>query len=102
MVPDSKLRFSLLDLLQKHRYITSFAKTDNRQIEVKLNPSSGLTVSSVKIFSTPGRHLYSKTATLPWGQIPNSLVIISTSLGLMSQRQAASKKVGGELVAEIF
>ncbi len=52
--------------------------------------------------SKPGRRLYSKHSSLPWGKTPKSLIIVSTSSGLLSQKEAAVKKLGGELIAEIY
>jgi small subunit ribosomal protein S8 len=59
-------------------------------------------VFDVKLFSKPGRRLYEKSSSLPWGKTPSSLIIISTSSGLMSQKEAKTKGLGGEIIAEIY
>lgn len=102
-MPHSVLRANLLAMLKKHHFIADFTEDkDERLLKVKLNPASGSIISDVRLYSTPGRHLYSKSASLPWGKFPHSLIIISTPQGLMSQRQAAAKKIGGELIAEVY
>jgi len=63
-----------------------------------LNPA----ITNVDLFSKPGRRLYEKASSLPWGKTPESLILISTSSGLLTQRQAAAKKLGGEVIAEIY
>ena len=59
-------------------------------------------ISEVKLFSTPGRRIYGKVTQLPWGKTPYSLIIVSTSKGLMSQKEAKTKKLGGEIIAEVY
>jgi small subunit ribosomal protein S8 len=102
-MPSSVLRLKLLGMLKHHGFVAAYEPVvDTRNVRVKLNSSTGTTISDVRLFSTPGRHLYSKTGSLPWGKYPHSLIIISTSQGLMSAKQAVAKKIGGELIAEVI
>lgn len=105
VAPLSNFNSSILDLLVKSHLINSFSvsKTNPKVVDVFLNYQDGLpAIEEIKIFSKPGRRLYQKVSSLPWGQTPNSLIIVSTSQGLMSQRQAKLKNLGGEIIAEIY
>lgn len=96
--PLSKYSLSLLEKLKKHGFIADFTvDTDHKSISI-----SEPHVLDIEIFSRPGRRLYCSSTNLPWGKTPKSLIIISTSQGLLSQKEAAVKKLGGELVAEIW
>jgi len=102
--PLSKFCQNICEILKKHQYITSYSvDKDNRLLIINLKYTNQCpAVNDVKIFSKPGRRYYSKTSTIPWGKVNNSLIIISTSSGLLSQREAVKKNFGGELIAEIY
>jgi len=96
--PLSKYSIKILEQLKKYGFVEDYiVNTKERNITVK-KPH----VLDIEIFSTPGRRLYCSSTTLPWGKTPKSLIIISTSTGLLSQKEAAVKKLGGELIAEIW
>ncbi|HPD44565.1 MAG TPA: 30S ribosomal protein S8 [Candidatus Woesebacteria bacterium] len=93
--PVSKHLVAISELLKKHGFIESY-KVEGKTLTAKINR-----VSEVRFFSTPGRVLYTKSSRIPWGKSRSSLIIISTSKGVMSQRQAAKLHLGGKLIAEI-
>jgi small subunit ribosomal protein S8 len=96
--PLSKFSLNILEQLKKYGFISAYTvNQEERTISI-----SEPRVLDIKIFSTPGRRLYCTSKTLPWGKTPKSLIIISTSTGLLSQKEAATKKLGGELIAEIW
>jgi small subunit ribosomal protein S8 len=103
--PSSKFREAVAQLLKKHGYIADYVSEG----EVKKTLTLHLVynnrqpkVTDVKLFSKPGRRLYQTSSALPWGQTPSSLIIVSTSKGLLSQKEAAAQKIGGEIIAEIY
>ena len=105
LAPNSKFNRSILDILKKYSFITAYkVKEDNDKLLVvsltyrDYQPQ----IHSVTIFSKPGRRYYEKTGSIPWGKTPESLIIVSTSQGLLSQKEAVSKKLVGELIAEIY
>lgn len=103
--PVSKFNMAIAELMKKQNFIEDFSvSTENdKMMTVKLIYSNNLPkVSDVKIFSKPGRRMYEKSFSLPWGKTKQSLIIISTSAGLMSQKEAKSKGLGGEIIAEIY
>lgn len=95
---DSSFSRDICDKLKKHGFIGDFSvDSDTHTINIS-NPS----VKGLEILSKPGRHLYVKSSNIPWGKSSKSLIIISTSNGLLSQKEAVAKKVGGELIAQIW
>ena len=65
-------------------------------------PNNEPKVNDVRLFSKPGCRIYEKNSSLPWGKTPKSLIIVSTSSGVMSQKEAKVKGLGGEIIAEIW
>jgi small subunit ribosomal protein S8 len=96
--PLSKYSLSILEQLKKYGFITDFT-VHQKERSVSISEPR---VQDIEIFSTPGRRLYCTSKTVPWGKTPKSLIIISTSHGLHSQKEAVTKKLGGELIAEIW
>lgn len=103
--PCSKYNLSLAGLIKKHGFIKDFSAEGDviKTITVTLAYlETKPVITDIKIFSKPGRRLYEKSFSLPWGKTKKSLIIISTSKGVMSQRQAKALGIGGEIVAEIY
>lgn len=103
--PVSKFAVSIADLMKKYNFIGDYSVEGDikKTATVNLIYNNNLPkVSEIKIFSKPGRRIYEKSFSLPWGKSKDSLIIISTSAGLMSQKEAKSKGLGGEIIAEIY
>ena len=98
VAPSSKLVENVTEVMKRNGFITDYTvdKEVPRTITITIRE-----VNDVKLFSTPGRKLYSKVSQLPWGKTKSSLIIVSTSAGIMSQREAVAKNIGGQLIAEI-
>lgn len=96
--PLSKYSLSILEKLKKHGFVADFTVNSKEKSIIISQPH----VFDVEIFSRPGRRLYCTSLSVPWGKTPKSLIIISTSSGLLSQKEAVTKKLGGELIAEIW
>ena len=105
IAPSSKFCVSIADLLKRYGYIADYSVSEDAKKQITINliyQNNQPKISEVKIFSKPGRRIYEKVTQLPWGKTPYSLIIVSTSSGLMSQKEAKTKKLGGEIIAEIF
>jgi len=103
--PASNFCISMADLIKRYGYISNYSVSDDakRQITIELAYDGNQPkISEIKIFSKPGRRIYEKVSSLPWGKTPKSLIIVSTSSGVMSQKEAKSKSLGGEIIAEIY
>ncbi len=59
-------------------------------------------ISSLKRISKPGQRVYSNHSSIPKSKSGRGLVLVSTSAGVISDREARSKKLGGELICEIY
>jgi len=100
----SKYCMSIAALMKKYGFISDFKAADDvkKEITISLSYDNNLPrISDIKLFSRPGRRMYEKSFSLPWGNSKNSLIIISTSAGVMSQKEAKSKGLGGEIIAQI-
>lgn len=105
IAPASNYCISIAELLKRYGYITNYSVSDEtiRKITIDLAYSDNQPkITEIKIFSKPGRRLYEKVSSLPWGKTPHSLIIVSTSSGVMSQKEAKTKHFGGEIVAEVY
>jgi small subunit ribosomal protein S8 len=103
--PASNFCISLAELMKKYGFLANYSVEGEVKKTITLNlayDNNEPRVSDVKLFSKPGRRLYEKSSSLPWGKTPKSLIIISTSSGVMSQKEASAKGLGGELIAEIW
>lgn len=107
-MPSTQLIHHIAKLMSKHAFIgkvteISTPSSPKKQLKIVLiYPDGKPALQNVKRLSRPGRRLYVAVADIPWVSAPNALIIISTSSGIMSHRQAVSRKLGGELIAEIW
>ncbi|MDD4937489.1 MAG: 30S ribosomal protein S8 [Candidatus Shapirobacteria bacterium] len=105
VAPSSKFCVSLSEILKRYKYIADFSVSDSVKKEITINliyQNNTPQITQVKIFSKPGRRVYEKSSSLPWGKNPNSLIIVSNSSGIMSQKEAKVKGLGGEIIAEVY
>lgn len=106
ILPYSKLKFEIAKLLEKEGYIKSAEKTKNKfnEIIVKLryHRNKKSYISYIKRISKPGRRVYAGKDDLPIVLNNIGIAIISTSKGLMTNKEAKNKKLGGEVICEIY
>lgn len=103
--PASKFCISIAELMKKIGYIADYTVSEGvkKVMTITLAYNGRVSkISDIQLFSKPGRRLYTTSLTMPWGKTKESLIIISTSAGVMSQKEAKSKKLGGEVIAEIY
>jgi small subunit ribosomal protein S8 len=106
-VPASKLKMEILNVMKQEGYITSFERIDDGvqgtlRIKLKYLENEDRVVRGLKKISKPGLRVYAKTDDLP--QVLNGLgiAIISTSRGIMTDREARKNKIGGEVIAYVW
>ncbi|MBF0324084.1 30S ribosomal protein S8 [Magnetospirillum moscoviense] len=105
--PASNLRMNVLEVLKREGYIRGYTKQDVRPgvseltIELKYHEGKAV-ISTISRVSTPGRRVYSKIADLP--RVANGLgiTILSTPSGVMSDSEARTANVGGEVLCQVF
>ena len=106
-IPSSKFRTKILEVLKQEGYISDFkflpGSNNKGTISVDLKYNNGLPViKEIKIVSKPGRRVYTKADSIPKIQNGLGLAIVSTSKGIMTDNDARSKKIGGEIICRIF
>ena len=105
-IPSSKFRARILDVLKQEGYIANYKiSSDNKKesLLVDLKYSNGLPViKEIKRVSKPGRRIYAKAGSIE--KIKNGLgvAIVSTSMGIMSDNDARTKNIGGEIICRVF
>lgn len=98
----SKLVVAVCELLQKESFIGSFEQKGNKiEVNLKYNAKSPA-ISNVKRISKPGLRIYKSSKALPFVLNGLGIAIISTSVGVMSEKEARKKGVGGEVLAEVW
>jgi small subunit ribosomal protein S8 len=105
LAPASKFCISIADLLKKYGYLADYSITGDIKKVMTLTlayKNNQSVFTDLALFSKPGRRIYEKKSSLPWGKTPKSLIIVSTSTGVMSQKEAKVKGLGGEIIAEIW
>lgn len=106
-VPSSKLRRGIANILKEHGYIKNFREAkDGKQgiMRVYLNyDAKGKTaIDTIKRVSSPGKRVYVKSDKIPEVRSGFGIAIISTSKGILSGKQAAESKVGGEYLLKVW
>ena len=105
-IPASKMKISLAEILKKQSFIRDYQVVeDNKQniISIILRYTDGESaISGLKRVSTPGLRIYKNTKDLP--RVLNGLgvAVISTSKGLLTDRDARQQSIGGEVVCYIW
>ncbi|GAB3247712.1 30S ribosomal protein S8 [Arthrobacter pigmenti] len=106
-MPYSKLKAHIADILKAEGYIASW-KAEGEDvskklvIELKFGPSRERSIAGVRRISKPGLRVYAKSTNLPHVLGGLGIAVLSTSSGLLTDRQAAKKGVGGEVLAYVW
>ena len=105
--PASKMRESVLDVLEREGYIRGYSEQELRpgikQITVELKYYEGEPViKEIARVSTPGCRVYSKIKDLPREYNGLGVSILSTPRGVMSDSEARAANVGGEVLCRVF
>jgi small subunit ribosomal protein S8 len=109
-IPHSKLKSGVAEILQQEGYIASWAVEDPTQdmvgktlvVTLKYGPNRERSIAGLRRISKPGLRVYAKSTQLPRVLGGLGVAIISTSHGLLTDRQAKDKGVGGEVLAYVW
>ena len=107
VMPFSKLKGSISDILVKEGYIASWTTAEapvgkSLVVKLKYGPNRERSIAGVRRVSKPRLRVYAKSTNLPKVLGGLGVAIISTSSGLLTDRQAAQKGVGGEVLAYVW
>jgi small subunit ribosomal protein S8 len=106
-LPYSKLKGNIAQILKAEGYIADFTITDAEvgktlTVDLKFGPNRERSIAGIKRVSKPGLRVYAKSTELPRVLGGLGIAILSTSSGLLTDRQAAKKGVGGEVLAYVW
>ena len=106
-IPSSKFRARILDVLKEEGYISDYkflSDTKKRgSLIINLKYNNGLPViKEIRRISKPGRRIYTKADSIPRIQSGLGIAIVSTSMGIMSDNDARTKNIGGEIICRVF
>ena len=106
-IPGSKFREKILDVLKQEGFIADYKllsdSSNKGSLSVDLKYSNGLPViKEIKRVSKPGRRVYVRATSIPKIRNGLGLSIVSTSIGIMTDNDARSKNVGGEIICKVF
>lgn len=105
-VPASNLKREITKILAEKKLIAGFSEIpDERQgmLRINLKYTEGIAaISGLRRVSRPGLRLYAPADRLPRVMNGLGLAIISTSRGIMTDRDARAQKVGGEVLCEVW
>jgi len=113
-IPFSKMKFEIAKILEREGFIEKVEKIKKKiqkgrkkpkpflRIQLKYDKNKGGAISDIKRISKPGQRIY-----LPYKKIKKvkggyGIAIISTSKGIMTDKEARRKKVGGEVICEVW
>lgn len=106
-IPTSKIKLAICELLLNEGYIASYKQEgegikSNIIVEFKFGPKGEKVINGLKRISKPGLRIYSNANDMP--KVINGLgiAVISTSRGLMTDKQARQNNVGGEVLAYVW
>ena len=106
-LPYSKLKANIAEILKAEGYIAAIKVSDAEvgktlNIELKYGPNRERSISGIKRVSKPGLRVYAKSTEIPRVLGGLGIAILSTSSGLLTDRQATKKGVGGEVIAYVW
>ena len=106
-IPGSKIKKAIASVLKEEGFIKDFTFTENNKqgvltLTLKYGPKREKVISGIKRISKPGLRMYAKHGELPKVLGGLGIAIISTSKGIMSDKEARKAGLGGEVIAYVW
>jgi small subunit ribosomal protein S8 len=108
-MPASKQKLALAEILQQEGYISGFEVAPSTKgpgnvltIKMKYSPDRRRTISGLRRVSTPGLRVYRAATAVPRVLGGLGVAVLSTSQGLMTDREARKRNVGGEVLCYVW
>lgn len=108
VVPSSKFKKAIAELLVREGFLKSVDVAEDEtgkpilRIGLKYGPKRTPVIQALRRVSTPGRRAYAKAKAVPVVRGGLGIAIISTSKGLMVDREARRQNLGGEVICEVW
>lgn len=102
-MPHSKAKEAVVEILKQQKYITNFNVSEDgfrKTLTVELPEIQ--TINDISRVSKPGRRVYAKVSEIPQVKQGRGIVILSTSQGVMVGTEAKNKKLGGEILCQVY
>ena len=106
-MPHSKIKEGIAEILVKEGYVAGYEVADARvgktlTVKLKYGPTRERAIAGLRRVSKPGLRVYAKSTAMPKVLGGLGIAIISTSAGLLTDRQASAQGVGGEVLAYVW
>ena len=106
-MPSSKLKVNIAEMLKAEGYIAGYEVTDAEvgktlTLSLKYGANRQRAIQGLRRISKPGLRVYAKSTNLPKVLGGLGVAILSTSSGLLTDKQAESRGVGGEVLADVW
>jgi small subunit ribosomal protein S8 len=108
-MPSSKLKEALAGVLESEGYIEAYDVEENPDrpgktlhVRMKYSPERARTISGIRRVSKPGLRVYSQSTEVPRVLGGLGVAVLSTSQGLLTDREARKRKVGGEVLCFVW
>lgn len=108
-MPSSKQKIALAKILEQEGYITGFTVAPSTKgpgdvltVKMKYSPERARTIAGLRRISTPGLRVYRNAKAVPRVLGGLGVAVLSTSQGLMTDREARKRNVGGEVLCYVW
>ena len=106
-IPLSKIKVGIAEALQREGYIWDFEVLDTApqktlRVNLKYGPNGERVVQEIDRVSKPGRRIYSQAGEMPDVRQGMGVLVLTTSRGILSDREAKSQNVGGEILCRVW
>lgn len=106
LVPTSKLKTQVVEVLMKNGYVASYEVVEGsprKLLRVVISePGKAAKISEIAKVSKPGRRVYAGADELPTVKSGRGMIIVSTSRGLMTGKEARKNRLGGEVLVKVW
>ena len=106
LVPTSKLKVGVIEVLAKNGYVAGYEVIEGEprgMLKVVIfEPGTVSKINEISKVSKPGRRVYSSADDLPVVKSGRGMIIVSTSKGLMTGREAKKNRLGGEVLVKVW
>ena len=106
-VPASRLRLELVKLLKSEGFIQKYDLVDYKRqgqirITLKYGPARECAITGLRRLSRPGLRVYARWREIPRAMSGLGTTIVSTSKGILSDREARRRRLGGEVLCQVW
>jgi small subunit ribosomal protein S8 len=106
-LPLSKVKIGVAEVLKREGYIWDWSQIDEKpaqllRLELKYGPNGERVIRHIKRVSKPGRRIYSRARDLRPVLQGLGITVLSTSRGVLSDREARQRNLGGEVLCEVW